>query len=196
MAEPAWEKSEVVESGPLRAALIQRGRIGDSRLRAEWRVHANQDYADLLLQVSWSERHKILKLALPLNGLAHQRTDGILGGKLVRLNDGRELPLRDWTQVTRNRDTVGVVAPGVFALDGDKNKIRLTLLRSPLLAHHDPYPMTHGRGAIADQGDHLFRFRFFRGKADTERLDRHALHMQQTLLFAELTNGMPSRFTL
>jgi alpha-mannosidase len=172
------------------------GRIGESRLRAEWRLHANTDYAELLLHVFWEEQRKVLKLTLPLPASAKERTDGIMGGKLVRPNDGRELPLRDWTQVTCNRDSVGVVTPDVFALDGDGKEIRLTLLRSPLLAHHDPHPSTHPRGTVADQGDHLFRFKFFHGKADVERLEHYALLWQQPLLFADLTHGMPSRFTL
>jgi alpha-mannosidase len=196
IAEAVWDKPELVESGPLRATLIQAGRIGESRLRAEWRLHANVDYAELLLRVYWSEHHKVLKLTLPLASSPTERTDGILGGALVRPNDGRELPLRDWTQVNCGRSAVGVVAPDVFALDGDGKEIRLTLLRSPLLAHHDPHPAAHPRGTLADQGDHLFRFRFFRGKSDVKRLEHHALFLQQPLLFADLTHGMPSRFTL
>jgi alpha-mannosidase len=196
VAEAVWEKPELVESGPLRAALIQAGRIGESRLRAEWRLHANTDYAELLLRVSWSEQHKLLKLTLPLPSPATKRIDGILGGTLVRPSDGRELPLRDWTQIACGKGAVGVVTPDVFALDGDEKEIRLTLLRSSLLAHHDPQPAVHPRGTVADQCEHLFRFRFFHGKADVARLERHALLLQQPLLCADLTHGMPTRFTL
>ncbi len=196
LAEPVWEKAELVESGPLRASLIQTGLLGKSRLRAEWRLHANSDYAELLLHVVWMEQHKALKLTLPLPSSAKERTDGIMGGKLVRPNDGRELPLRDWTQVNFSRDSVGVVAPDVFALDGDGKEIRFTLLRSPLLAHHEPYSSVHPRGMIADQGGHLFRFRFFCGKTNTSRLEHQSLLWQQSLLFADLTHGMPTRFTL
>ena len=196
IAEAVWEAPEQVEDGPLRAALIQKGRIGKSRLHAEWRLAANEEDAELLLRVFWAQERSLLKLTVPLPSSAKERTDGIMGGSLVRRNDGRELPLRDWTQVTCGKSSLGVVAPDVFALDADEKQVRFTLLRSPLLAHHDPHPASHPRGIIADQGEHLFRFRFFYGKADIERLERHALSLQQPLLFADLTRGMPGRFTL
>lgn len=195
VAEAVWERVDSVENGPLRAACIQTGRIGESKLRAEWRLLANTDYAELLLRVFWSERHKVLKLTLPLPSAATERTDGIMGAKLVRPNDSGESPLRDWTQIKCGRNAVAVVAPDVFALDGNEKEIRLTLLRSPLLAHHDPQPPVHPRGLTADQGEHLFRFRFFHGKADIGKLERHAIALQQPLLFATLTQGMPTRFT-
>jgi len=196
IAEAVWKKPTLVEDGPLRASLTQVGKIGRSRLHADWRLYANTDYAELLLRVFWAEQNKVLKLTLPLPSPSKERTDGIMGGSLVRRNDGRELPLRDWTQTTCSKGSMGVVAPDVFALDGDEKQIRLTLLRSPLMAHHDPQPPMHPRSLVADQGDHVFRFRFFYGKPDEEQLEHHALMLQQPLLFADLTRGMPTRFTL
>lgn len=194
--EAVWAKPELVEEGPLRASLIQKGQIGQSRLHAEWRLFRNEKHAELLLRIAWSEERKLLKLTLPLPSSAKDRCDGIMGGSLVRRNDGRELPLRDWTQVTYGKNSLGVVAPDVFALDADEKRLRFTLLRSPLLAHHDPHPAVHPRGIFADQGDHLFRFQFFYGKADLENLERNALSFQRPLLLADLTRGMPGRFTL
>jgi alpha-mannosidase len=193
-AEAIWKKSKIVETGPLRASIIQSGRIGRSQLRAEWRVLADTDYAELLLHVIWVERHKLLKLTLPVT--ASERIDGIMGGSLVRRNDGRELPLRDWTQVNSRGATLGIVAPDVFALDGNRKEIRLTLLRSSLLAHHIPHPPAHPRGIYSDQGEHFFRLRFFYGKVSSAHLDRLAHTWQQPLLFADLTRGMPTRFSL
>ena len=194
IAEPVWEKPELIETGPLRSALIQTGKIGQSRLQAEWRVEANASHAELLLRVFWSEKHKLLKLTLPLPASAKERIDGVMGGMLVRPNDGRELPLRDWTRVTCGGNTLGVVAPDIYALDGDGGELRFTLLRSPLMAHHDPQPPEHPRGVVSDQGEHIFRFCFFLGETNTEQLDRHSLQLQQPPLLADLTKGMPTRF--
>ena len=196
-ADAVWKKPVVIENGPLRAALTQTGCIGQSRLQAEWRVYANIDCAELFLQVFWMEKHKVLKLTLPLPASAAQeRTDGILGGELVRPQNGHELPLRDWTQITTRDGVLGVVTPDVYALDGDAKALRFTLLRSPLLAHHDPQPPQHPRGVVADQGSHSFRFRFYFGKADPARLEREARMFMQPLLFADVTLGMPTRFAL
>jgi alpha-mannosidase len=196
IARASWEKAEVIETGPLRAALVQQGRIGRSKLTAEWRVQAGETFAELLLRVFWAEQHKVLKLTLPLPAPAEARIDGIMGGVLIRDNDGRELPLRDWTRVTCGETSIGIVAPDVYAIDGSPRALRLTLLRSPMLAHHDPFPAEHPRGIFADQGEHAFRFRFFAGKVPPAELETHARLWQQPPLFAELTHGMPSRFTL
>lgn len=191
-AEAKWEPANLVENGPLRAALVQTGNIGQSRLAAEWRVEAGGDFAELLLRVFWAEEHKLLKLTLPASGAS--RTDGIMGGSLMRPNDGRELPLRDWTFFEKDGERFGIVSPDTYAIDGDGATVRLTLLRSPLMAHHAPTPPVHPRKVVADQGWQHFRFRFFGRNAEPALLERHALTWQQPLLFADLTEGMPTRF--
>ena len=143
-----------------------------------------------------SRSFEIQKTWLKLPAPAPDRIDGIMGGFLTRPNDGRELPLRDWTLVGCNGSEIGIVSPDTYAIDGSEMELRLTLLRSPLMAHHDPAPAVHLRKVVADQGEQRYRFRFFSGKIAPALLDRHALHLQQPLLFANLTDGMPTRFTI
>jgi alpha-mannosidase len=190
-----WNNPCVVEDGPLMATLLQTGRIGESRLEAEWRVYADEPFADLRLRVTWLETLRILKLTIPLPTPVAERTDGIMGGSLERVNDGKERPLRDWVLVPLDAGRgMGVVCPDVFALDATPRRLRLTLLRSPFMAHHDPHPGTAPRRTVADQGVHDFRFRFFLGRGlKPELLDAHALMLQRPLVFADLTRGMPPR---
>jgi len=171
------------------ASLIQEGRIGQSRLAAEWRVYAGETWVELILDVFWAERFKVLKFVLPAGG-ARERIDGTPGMALVRANDGKERPLQDYTQL----GTMGVVCPDVFALDGTPDRVRLTLLRSPFMAHHHPrggFPAAR----IADQGPHTFRFRFFLDPVSVETLAAHALAIHRPPLTAELTRGMQARWT-
>ena len=124
-----------------------------------------------------------------------------MGGEVVRTNSGKELPLRDWTlldTVTANRPLYGVVCPDVFAADAISQRLRLTLLRSPYLAHHDPFIAgAHPRGVIADQGVHTFRFRFFcRPDLTPEFLESQARMMNCPPLIADLTRGMPQTVNL
>jgi hypothetical protein len=108
---------------------------------------------------------------------------------LERPNDGRELPLRDWT---KNGESA-IVCPDVFALDATPERTRLTLLRSPLVAHHDPHEGRSPRARVADQGAHEFTFRFFAGEISTRVLDIHAQNVQSPPLLADLTRGMEAR---
>jgi alpha-mannosidase len=185
---PTWSAPALIESGPLRASLLQEGLVGDTRLVADWRVHADADWVELLLEVHWRERHRVLKLVLPAAG-EPTREDGTPGMALARPNDGRELPLHDWTRCGR----LGVVCPDAWAIDGTAERLRFTLLRAPLMAHHDPSPAWQPRVAYADQGVHRFRFRFHLGGASAADLAAEALAWHCPALTAELTRGMPAR---
>jgi alpha-mannosidase len=196
VASARWEEPCHFETGPLMASASLQGRIGESRLEAEWRVYAGEPFADLRLRVTWVERRKLLKFVAVFPTACSGRTDGIPGGDLVRPAIGRESPLRDWTRCDLAEGVqAAVVCPDVFATDGDLGRLRLTLLRSPIMAHHDPHGPSAPRMVYADQGEHEFRFRFFLGRGlDARRLDDEAAMFQRPLTMADVTRGMPSRF--
>ena len=195
VTSPGWSAPCALDDGPLLAALLQTGRVGDSTLRAEWRLFADAPFIELRLTINWRERNKLLKMTLPLPASVPERLDGIPGAHLTRANSGVERPLRDWTRFTLG-DKVpelhyGVVCPEVYALDATARRARLTLLRSPLLTQHEPNLGMAPRGTVADQGEHHFLFRFFCGADVTpELLDRHSLMLHRPLLAADLTRGM------
>jgi len=189
-----WDALCAGENGPLMASLHQSGRIGDSVLHAEWRVYAGEPFIELRLGVHWRERQKALKLTLPLQGRPAQRRDGIPGGSLVRPNTGRECPMRDWTLCGRGGRAFGLVAPDAWAVDATPARLRVTLLRSPWMAHHGPRRDIPPGARVADQGEHFFRFRFFAGAGVTPALlESHALALHRPPVAADLTRGMPRR---
>ena len=66
------------------------------------------------------------------------------------------------------------------------------LLRSPLLAHHDPEPPDAApHGVFADRGDHLFRLRLLWGEdLAPEGLEAHAATIHSPPLVTVTTRGM------
>ena len=192
-----WNHPALIEFGPLRAAMIQTGVIGHSPLRAEWRLYAGEPFVELILRVDWREEQKLLKLVCTAPEAFQHRTDGILGGHLERPLNGQELPLRDFTLLgIKDNRALGIVCPDLYAMDATAQRVRLTLLRSPLMAHNKPNPTgTSTRSQYADRGEHSFRFRFWAGTNLTPpMLDRQALMMQRPLVYAFVTNGMPCHF--
>jgi len=185
---PTWAQAQLIDRGPLMASLRQEGVLGRSTLCAEWRVFAQERAVELLLDVHWRERDQVLKLVLPLAAGA-SRTDGVPGAGLERTNDGVERPLCEWTRLAG----LGVVCPDVFALDATAVRARLTLLRSPLMSHHDPHPGAPTRAVYSDQGVHRFRFRFHFGGATAASLAAQAEAWQRPVLVADLTRGMGPR---
>ncbi|MGC4034204.1 MAG: hypothetical protein QM754_21195 [Tepidisphaeraceae bacterium] len=183
-----------VECGILTASVVRHGRIGVSPVLAEYRVYANEPFVELVLRIEWVQHGAVLKFTLPVPSGVSERVDGILGGELVRRGDGTERPMRDYTMLRLENGTkIGIVCPDVFALDATPERVRFTLLRNPLMAHHDPAPRENARGRPSDTGLHEFRFRFFAGdNLSTTVLEEHATAWQRPLLVAETTDGMPA----
>lgn len=192
-----WDEPTQVETGPLRHLWRVTGRIGDSRLCADWRRYRGQNFYELRLRINWHEHHRLLRLSWNPGAAITAREDGISGGGLPRASDGRELPLRDRSLLKlADGKRAGLVAPEVFAVSGDAKEVHLTLLRSCPFAHHDPMILPPHLPHVnwADQGDHTFDLRFLpAGRVTAAQLDRHALHLQQRPVAADLTRGMPFR---
>lgn len=139
-----WDNPAVVESGPLMASMVAQGRLGDSTLRAEWRVYAEDAYAEPLPR--WRERRRVLKLTLPFDSALGRRTDGIMAGSLVRPNKSHEWPLRDWKLLEgENGRRLRIVCPDVYSVDATDKAVRLTLLHSPVIVLHMPAARPAGR---------------------------------------------------
>ena len=194
IAEPKWNLPEMIETGPLRHAWLVKGKIGSSRLFAEWRRYSGEPFLELRLRVTWLEAHRVLRLNWQPGGDILHREDGVSGGGLRRESDGRERPVRDRTLLTLGDGRkAGVVLPDTFSLAGTQREIRLTLLRSAIMAHHEPYPkIMEKRLAFSDQGEQSFTFRFYPpGNVTAARLEQDALALQREPLIADVTRGMP-----
>ncbi len=190
VTSPAWNAPMPVDAGPLMASLLQTGRIGDSTLRAEWRVYADRPFVELRLRVHWRAVKTVLKLTWAQLGDG-PRLDGIPGGWLARPYTGREVPLRDWTRTEGGRGHTAIVSPHVYALDATPHRVRLTLLRSPLLTYHIPFTPAPERATPADQGVHDFLIRFYAGEELTPAyLDQQAAMLHRPPLIADWTAGM------
>ena len=191
-AEATWEKPHLIETGPLLEAWWMEGAIGQSRLTAEWRCYAGANFYELKLNVTWLERHRVLRLDFEPGALKNEREDGVPGGGLRRANDGRERPVRDRSLLPLvGGKSAGAVFPGVFSLSATKKALRLTLLRSALLAQHDPFPAIPFKRAMwSDQGEQSFLFRFYPATSASQ-LDRDALALQRSPVLCSITRGMP-----
>jgi alpha-mannosidase len=184
---PAWDWPKVLENGPLLAARIQRGTYGRSEYSWEWRAYRNSEFVEMILRMHWCEKRRLAKLVVHLPDRPVDRLDGTMDGHLLRINDGCERPMRDWTRTA----TTAILSPDAYALDATPERIRLTLVRSPILTQHDPAEIRFDRAVYADQGTHVFRFRFYGKDTATETLDREALHLHRPIMTADWTRGMP-----
>ncbi len=186
---PRWSTPTIIDRGPLMASARLTGEIGASSLVAEWRTYAGEAWVELLLEVHWRERHRVLKLSVP-HAIGERRVDDTPGMALTRPSSGAERPVGEWSELGGG---VGVVYPDVFAVDGDAHRLRLTLLRAPLMSHHVPHPGSPTRPVWSDQGVHRFRMRFVLSGATSAVLSGLANAWSRPALVANLTRGMGPR---
>lgn len=194
-AKANWGRPRRADNGPLLCAWCVEGRIGRSHLAAEIRRYTGEAFIEVRLRVTWLETHRLLRLSWPQPSAITHRLDGVAGGSLRRASDGQEKPVHDRTLLKLdNGFAAGAVFPDVFSLSGTRRELRLTLLRSPVMAHHPPHNGEQERRVISDQGVHTFTFRFYpRLSRGPLVLDRHALSLHRRPGVTDLTRGMPQR---
>ncbi len=192
--DPArWETPVASADGELMRETSQIGAIGASALLRQVRLYAGESWVELRHRICWSEHRRLLKLVITLPTPPSRRFDGIPGGWIERSLDGIERPLRDGILLRfADGHCLGLVCPDVFAADVTSAEVRLTLLRSPQMAHHVPDPGGRVGGRTSDRGEHDFRLRLVFGAALTPAaLDAMGLALQQPPAYADLTRGMP-----
>ncbi len=190
-----WGKPRLAESGPLLCAWCIDGRIGSSLVTAEIRRYAGEEFVEMRLQVMWLETHRVLRLIWPQESEIRRREDGVSGGSLRRANNGAELPVHDRTKLVLASGTqTGAVFPDTFSISSAGKELRLTLLRSAVMAHHVPHNGIKARRVISDQGIQTFTFRFYPDlKGGGALLDRHARDLHRAPGISDVTRGMPLR---
>jgi alpha-mannosidase len=161
-------KVELVEEGPVRATVRITYDWGMSTARQEITIYRETPAIHGRLTVDWHEQHKALKLAFPWALDETKATYSVPYGHAVRPADGQEEPLQQWFDVTGQvRDHRGVKHPaGVAMLNDCKyggdvlgGEMRLTILRSPVFAHHDPQKLKPGvMYPYQDQGEQSMRW--------------------------------------
>lgn len=194
IANAKWNKVRQVDHGPLLNSWRMDGKIGKSLLEAEWRAYAGEDFLELRLRVIWLEVFRILRLAWKPRGEILAREDGISSGSLRRENDGREYNAHDWTLLSLSGgQNAGVIFPDTYSLSSAGGELRLTLLRSAVMAHHLPDTPDFERRVVSDQGVQTFFFRFYPHSVRASTMIQHALAFHRRPLVSDLTRGMPWR---
>ncbi|MFF3325586.1 alpha-mannosidase [Streptomyces sp. NPDC002889] len=161
------ESVELVEEGPLRAAVRVVRAFGSSRITQEIRL-AQGRRIDIVTDVDWQESEKVLKAAFPLDVHAERSTAEIQFGHVHRATHDNtgwdaarfEICAHRWLRVAEPEYGVAVLNDSTYGHDvtrtpheaGLGTTVRLTLLRAP----HSPDPRT-------DLGTHRFTYALLPG---------------------------------
>ena len=156
--------AEWVQDGPVRRTLRVRSCWGRSKMTQEISLYPAVRAIDVTMTVDWHEQHKMLKLAFPLNLHDPQVTASAPYGWIVRQANGEEEPCQAWVDLSgrAGEKTQGLclLNDSKYGYDALDNELRLSVLRSPIYAFHDPRKMVPGiTYHYTDQGEQVLRYR-------------------------------------
>ncbi|MDR1106927.1 MAG: hypothetical protein LBL44_11275 [Treponema sp.] len=143
---------------------------------------------DLKLRVTWNEKHRLLKLSIPCAfGNGRTFASEIPYGSMERSADGREWPLQRWAALSENSGpALAALNDGIYSCSAQGKTLSLTLLRSPVYAHHEPMrPRADISHRYVDQGEHEYHIRLvlYSEKPPASEYARRALELNQGPLY-------------
>ena len=155
-----------VEHGPVKSVIRVESEYGASRLTQDFTMYRDLDYIDVHVTVDWHEQFKLLKLTFPLNLNYLKATFEIPYGHIERPTNGEEEPGQSWIDlsgVVRGGDRMyglSLLNDGKYSFDVWGREMSMTVLRSPIYAHHHPaMPHPEQDYRFIDQGIQRFTYR-------------------------------------
>ncbi len=177
-----------IEDGPVRSTLHVESAYGASRLIQDFVMYSELDQIDVRVTVDWREQFKMLKLRFPVNIDAARATCEVPYGHVIRDANGEEEPMQSWIDVSGiARDPrvpygLSILNDGKYSIDVRGSDIGLTVLRSPIYAHHQPrVPQSDEHYAFIDQGIQHFTYSLLPHAASWEQVGtvRRAAELNQ-----------------
>ncbi|MGQ9553018.1 MAG: alpha-mannosidase [Anaerolineae bacterium] len=171
-------KVTIAEVGPLRASLLVKRRFGRSLVQERVSLCAGQRAIEVCTTLDWHDARKALKVSFPVAVGYPLCTYEAPYGITVRVPNGEEEPGQTWVDasgVARTQEDrairygVSLLNDCKYGFDmkahggyGDADAwtdVRMTLLRSPAYAFHDPRPFDPDETyTFIDQGRQVFSY--------------------------------------
>ena len=155
----------LAEHGPVKSVIRVVSEFGKSVFVQDFTMYKNKNQIDVKVQVDWREHFKMLKLAFPINAIFRKQTYEIPYGTIEREDNGEEEPGQSWVDVTglmpNHKGIYGLslINDAKYSYSIQNKELSLTVLRSPIYAHHDPLiPEENGHYSFTDQGIQNFNY--------------------------------------
>jgi len=154
----------VMDTGPLQASVLIERTYGDGH----WRQQVVLRYGDpqILIRnwLTWRGEYKLIKLACDVAVTEPRATHDIPFGWCTRPTDGAEVPTHMWMDVSGSSAAdserlvgAALLNDGRYGCDVQDTVMRLTILRCPPYAYHQPHVSgSKHRYDWIDQGFHQF----------------------------------------
>ncbi|HEU5138585.1 MAG TPA: glycoside hydrolase family 38 C-terminal domain-containing protein, partial [Bacillales bacterium] len=177
-----------VEHGPVKSVIRVKSKYGKSTLVQDFTMYRELNQIDVQVTVNWQESFKTLKLKFPVNLVFRKGTYEIPYGHIVRECNGEEEPGQSWVDISGTHPPTGemyglsLLNDGKYSFDMHNKEMSITVLRSPIYAHHDPLvPDPEGHYTFIDQGIQRFTYTLLphKGNWETSETVRKAAELNQ-----------------
>ena len=150
--------SELVENGPLRAAVRVTRQYDGIEIIQTYRLRRFSRILEIHNSVRWCGRRRLLRALFPLSIQTHEMWAETAFGAVTRSNSRNtpwdaarfETPAHRWVDLSEPSYGVSLLNNGKYGHSADGNMLGISLLRSPI--YPDPY---------ADEGDHEFVYAIY-----------------------------------
>ncbi len=155
------------EDGPVRSSVRVISRYGNSTLVQTYTLYREEVVIRVSARVNWQEKFRCVKLQFPVKLDQYHGTYEIPFGNIEKACNGEEEPMQRWMDLTgmqtdnhKNICGLAVLNDGKYSGSMEKNRMDLTVLRSPVYAHHNPYVLEDEEEdySYIDQGIQDFRY--------------------------------------
>lgn len=204
----AWELGSMYENLPveldaparilpveyeLSVGLIVERKLHDSMLKQVILLEHDGARLDFSTMIDWQERHKILKVAFPVNVYTKEAIHEIQFGYVKRPTHRSRQHDKDRYEVCNHRYTAlcdgsygaAVLNNGKYGVNVVDNEIRLTLLKAPMMPDQN-----------ADRGTQSFTYSFYPFVGDFQHSDvlREAIELNEPISFGSEPDELGSFF--
>lgn len=190
----AEREPEIVEQGPLRAALRVVRRHDNIEIVQDYRLATRSRVLEIYTRVRWRGRRRFLRALFPFEIRTHEVWAETAFGAVARPNHRNtpwdqarfEMPAHRWVDLSEPSYGVSLLNNGKYGYSAKGNVLGISLLRSPI--YPDPY---------ADEGDHEFVYAVYPHGGDWRNGTVQAaedMHCPLTVTTAAETPVHPSLF--
>ena len=152
---------DVGENGPLRATVINRGKLHDSPF--EWYVNTYKGDVRIYhtFRIHFQEYGKLLQLSMQLDEPIEEWLNSVPFGEMRSSSSLQERSFFGWTHGQSANRSVGFLSDDLFSFSQDEQQLSFTLLRTPMsLSSDSGKKEVSMRSSLGnrDFGVHEFRF--------------------------------------
>lgn len=156
------EEIRILEEGPIRGVIRVKYKYENSYLIQDFILYRDLKYIEVRLVLDWHEKHKMLKLSFPLDLEKPKAIYQIPYGFIERPCNGEENPGLSFINIEDKNYGLSLINDAKYSYDVDSNILSLTIVRSPVYAHHNPQKLNQRKEyEYLDQERQEFKYILF-----------------------------------